>query len=311
MRTILLRAALAGVAIIALAACSMDQLMVRSVSDVLGGEDAQLLFAAEEDPELAEDALPMLIKLSETLVQTDPANAELRLNTGRLFITYANAFVQGPAELLPDADFERRTQELRRAKRLYLRGRDYVLSGLELRRPEAVAALVFAQPAAALAVLHASDIDFAFWAAAGWLGAFSADRFDLELLISVPVAGALLAKVLEWDDAYGDGIAHETMVAYLGGLPAALGGDPVRAREHFHRAQELAGGASATAYVTLATTVAVAEQDADLFRQLLTEALAIDVHAAPTRRLQNILAQRRARHFLAHIDDLFLLNSSV
>lgn len=114
MIAITLQTMISATALGTLTACSMEQMIVCSVGDVLGKESEQL-FKTEEDPKIAADALPMLIKLSEAQIQEDPANPNLRLNAGRLFITYADVFVLGPVELLPDADFEHRTEEMRRA----------------------------------------------------------------------------------------------------------------------------------------------------------------------------------------------------
>lgn len=304
----LLRAALPAAAAVALAACATGLTMAGSTGVL--GDTAAHPFATEEDPELAAAALPALIKLSEARVRQVPSDPQARLDAGRSLIAYAGSFVQGPAELLPAGAYDRRAAALLRAKRLHLRGLDYVLSGLELRRPGTLASVATGRPAPLLSLLRDADIDFAFWVAAGWLGALAADPDDVDLMVRAPIAGALLGQVLEWDDEYG-GLAHEAMILFLGGLPEAVGGDPVGARQHFLHAMEVSGGASATAYVNLAATVAVAEQDADLFRRLLDGALAIDVDADPSRRLQNILAQRRARHLLDRADDLFLNASSI
>lgn len=305
----LLRTALPAAAAVALTACATGLTMAGSTGVL--GDAAAHPFATEEDPALVAGALPALIKLSEARVRQVPSDPLARLDAGRLLIAYAGSFVQGPAELLPADEYDRRAAALLRAKRLHLRGLDYVLSGLQLRRPRTLASLATGRPAPLLSVLQDADIDFAFWVAAGWLGALAADPDDAALMVRAPIAGALLGQVLEWDDEYGGGRAHEAMILFLGGLPEAVGGDPIGARQRFLQAMEVSGGASATAYVNLAATVAVTEQDADLFRRLLAGALAIDVDADPSRRLQNILAQRRARHLLDRADDLFLNASSI
>jgi predicted anti-sigma-YlaC factor YlaD len=49
----------------------------------------------------------------------------------------------------------------------------------------------------------------------------------------------------------------------------------------------------------------VGKQDRAEFERMLKEVLAFDVDSAPPYRLANILAQRRARALLDHVDDLF------
>jgi predicted anti-sigma-YlaC factor YlaD len=56
----------------------------------------------------------------------------------------------------------------------------------------------------------------------------------------------------------------------------------------------------------LAESVALQNQDRAGFEELLKRALAIDPDAAPQSRLQNLIAQRRARWLLSRMDELFL-----
>jgi predicted anti-sigma-YlaC factor YlaD len=89
-------------------------------------------------------------------------------------------------------------------------------------------------------------------------------------------------------------------------MPEARGGSPDRARQHFRRAVELAGGQNAGTFVTMAESVSVAEQNRAEFEQLLEQALAVDPDEETSSRLANLIAQKRARHLLAQADDLFV-----
>ena len=55
-----------------------------------------------------------------------------------------------------------------------------------------------------------------------------------------------------------------------------------------------------------ATGVLVPQQKRGEFVELLNRALAIDIDAAPSLRLANVLAQEQARFLLEHLDELFL-----
>ena len=59
----------------------------------------------------------------------------------------------------------------------------------------------------------------------------------------------------------------------------------------------------------LAEAVAVQKQDRAEFQALLNRALAINPDAAPQWRLQNLVAQRRARWLLSRSTELFLDDS--
>ena len=304
-------AALCGV-LLAVSGCSINRLAVRAVAGMLsggggGGGDA---FTTEDDPELVGDALPFAMKLYESLLAADPENPDLLLATGRIFVMYANAYVQTPADMLDASEVELQAAMRVRAKRLFLRAREYVLRGLELRRKGFRAALDGGDLPAALALLKQDDADYLYWTSAAWMSAFSIDPFDMELLVTVPRPIAMLAQVNAWDSAYGGGAVHDIFVSVYGSLPADIGGSEARAREEFARSLELSKGSKAGPYLALATAISIKNQNAKEFRDLLGKALAIDLDAFPANRLENTLAQRRARWLLAHIGDFFLSEGS-
>jgi hypothetical protein len=58
--------------------------------------------------------------------------------------------------------------------------------------------------------------------------------------------------------------------------------------------------------VSWAEGVLVQRQDRDAFVRTLEEVIRADPGEVPRYRLVNIVAQRRAKALLAHVDDLFL-----
>jgi predicted anti-sigma-YlaC factor YlaD len=305
-RVPLLAAAL--VFVVALSSCSINKFAVRTVAGFLAGSGQGTVFTGEDDPELVRDALPFAMKTYESLLEEDPTNAPLALATGRAFTGYAFAFVQAPSDQLPADQVDLQRAERLRAKKLFLRGRDYVLRGLDSRRPGFTAALNKDGPAAALRLARKEDADYLYWAAASWMGAFSADPFDFAQIVAVPRAVALLQQVDAWDNAYGAGAVHEIFISFYGGAPADLGGGEAKARASFERAVALSKGLRAGPYVALATSVSIKRQDVAEFRRLLQKALAIDVNASVPDRLQNVISQRKARWLLDHESDYFLVD---
>ncbi len=302
-----LGAAVAAVLLV-LPGCSINRLAVRAVSGVLtgGGGGGGDVFTGEDDPELVGDALPFAMKLYESLLAADPENPDLLLATGRIFVMYANAFVQTPADMLEASEVEEQAAMRARAKRLFLRGREYVLRGLELQRPGFRADVEAGRVDAAVARLKRDDADYLYWASAAWLSAFSIDPFDMELLVTVLQPIALLRQVYAWDPTWGGGAVHDIFISFLGSASADMGGSEEAARREFARSLEISKGSKAGPYLALATSISVKNQNAAEFRDLLGKALAIDVDAFPANRLENVLAQRRARWLLAHIGDYFL-----
>ena len=301
---------------ILLAACSINQIAVDVLADTLAGGDdgGASVFTADPDPELVGDALPFALKLYETILQESPDHEALLLATGSGFISYANAFVATPASMLPFEEFEQQLFMQQRAKALYLRGREYLIHGLEVRYPgfeEAVSAQQTDALEALLMEMNADDVPFLYWIGAGWVAAFSLDTFDLELAFSVTKAELLMLRALELDPEYSDGAIHSFLLQYYAALPASLGGSREKAEFHYGEAIRISDGRLAGPYLSYAESVVIGEQDVDEFTRLMNQALAIDVEAYPPARLVNTLNQRKAAWYLENLDDFFLLDLPV
>jgi predicted anti-sigma-YlaC factor YlaD len=304
------RGVLAVLALLALGACSLRKVAVNSVAKTLSSAGGGTVFTGEDDPELVAEALPFAMKLYESLLAEVPENTELLLSTGSVFAMYANAFVHGPAGMLPDVEFERKAEMLARAKLLYLRGRDYCLRALELHHPGFRQLLEKNDAGKLLETMTVKEVPYLYWASASWMGAFSTNPFDMEMLLTLSRPLALMDRAYRLEEGYNHGAIHEFYISVYGSLPASLGGSPDRARFHFQKAVEYTRGLKAGPYVALATSVSVPAQNAAEFKELLEKALAVDVKANPENRLENILAQRKARWLLEHIGDFFLLEDT-
>ena len=283
----------------ALAACSVKRTAVDIVGNAIsGGGNA---YASDDDPELIREAMPFGLKTYESLLEVSPEHEALLLAAARGFTAYAY-LLQGEADPLEATDLARARELRARASRLYLRGRGYALRGLEVAHPGFTAALG-EDAAAALAATDADDAAFLYWAGAAWAGALSAAKDDLDLIAELPTAGALVGRVLELDETFDRGAAHEFFISYEGSRP---GGSVAQARRHYRRALELSGGLRASVHLALAEAVTVAEQNLAEFRSLIAAALAVDPDRTPELRLVNTIAQRRARWLESRIPDLFV-----
>jgi predicted anti-sigma-YlaC factor YlaD len=290
------------------ASCSINRLAVRAVADTLTSSKpgSPSVFASDDDPTLIAEALPFALKTYEALLSADPGNAKLALATGSAFVTYANAFVQGPASMLPVDRLTERDAENLRAKKLYLRGRNYVLDGIEIRHPGFKASLDAGNAASPLAKMGKDDVPYLYWAAAGWVGAFSAEPMDFNLMAKIPVAASLMARAFALDPGYQSGAIYEFYISFYSGMPASLGGDRSKAEAMFLKAVEASRGRSASPYVSWAAAYCVPVQDIAAFRDALAKALAIDPEAFPENRLANLIAQKKARWYLDNLDSLFI-----
>lgn len=283
--------------------CSVRKLAVAKLGQALAAGGG--VYATDDDPQLVGDALPFALKTMESLLAQDPGNEDLLLATASGFTQYAWGWAQLPARRLQEEDWAAGQAQLVRARKLYLRGRDYGLRALEGRHP-GLGERLRRDPEAAAAELSRDDVPLAFWTAAAWGAAISLGKDQPELLGDLAAVQALLARVLALDERWSGGAAHEVSIPLAAALPAAMGGGPDRARSHFDRAVELAGGRHAAPYLALAESVAIPAQDRQAFESLLGQALAVDLDAEPSSRLANVLARQQAQWLLDHADLWFL-----
>jgi hypothetical protein len=288
-------------AMMAGAACSPKQMGINRMADVLSATAGA--YAEDNDPEFVRLAAPSTLKMVEMLLDDQPSHAGLLLTACSGFTQYAYAFLHIEFEIARPADADRARDLKARGLRMYDRARDYCLRALAVRHP-GIEARLAKDPRGALSATAVRDVPALFWLAASWGGSLAlADNQLVRVAELVPVR-VLLARLLDLDESWEAGVVHQAMIA-IEGLPRLAGGSPDRARKHFERALQLAGGESAFAYVTMASSVSVPAGNRAEFEKLLKAALAIDVNRRPSLRLANLIAQRRARFLLSRADALF------
>jgi predicted anti-sigma-YlaC factor YlaD len=285
------------------ASCSIRQMAVKSVAGSLSsGGDA---FLTESDPELVRDALPFALKMYEIILSERPDDPRLLLSTSRAFTMYAYGFLMTEAEMADRDAYEKAMHLRRRASGLFLRARDYALRGLELKHPGFKKQLRRDQWAA-LQLTDKGDVELLYWCGVSWAAALSAAKDDLVLLGELPLSAAMVHRVLELDESFSHGAAHDFFISYYGSRPEAMGGSVQKAREHFKRSLELSGGSNVGTYVAMATSVSIRTQDVEEFRHYLEMALSVDVDKYPRQRLSNVIMKRRARWLLENTEEFFL-----
>jgi predicted anti-sigma-YlaC factor YlaD len=282
--------------------CSVRNYALNRVGDALASSGST--FASDNDVELIGDAAPFSLKLMESVLADTPDHRDLLLATTRGFVQYSYAYVEFPADQLEDRNLKAAYAERARARRLYLRARDYGLRGLEVSSPGLTKSLK-ADPAGALSETTVEDVGLLYWTGTAWAAAISLSKDDPFLVADLPTVDALVRRALALDESYDQGAIHVFLIAFEMSRAGMSAGAAARARKHFDRAVELSGGKQAAPYVTFAEAVCVAEHNRVQFHDMLQHALKLDVNAAPQSRLVNLIMQRRARWLLARTDQLF------
>ncbi len=284
--------------------CSFRGLAVETIGDMLstGGS----AFAEEDDIELVGEALPFSLKLTDSLLQETPDHRGLLRAAAQGYVLYGYAYVQFPAEQAAVEDLNRARQLRSRARKLYLRAFDYALHGLELDYPDFGQALA-EDPTAALRRIGSDDRDalpFLFWTASALGLAISVSKDDPAMLARIGEVEALLQRSLALDETYRKGVLHDFALVLASASPRTF--DRTAIDRHYRRALELSQGKRASLYIHYAMAVPLRAQDREAFKVFLGKALAVDPDAVAQQRLENALAQRRARWLLGRMDELFL-----
>jgi hypothetical protein len=295
-------ALLAGL-LVALPGCSMRKAAVDTVGTAILESDTT--YARDDDPELVAAAAPFGLKMVEGLLETSPQNEDLLLSAAGGFAEYSFAFVQCEADYVEARDLARATELRGRARRLYRRARAYGLRGLEARH-RGFQERLRADTSSALAGTETRDVPLLYWTAAAWGAEISLSKGDAELTADQGLVEALARRALALDEAFHAGALHDFFIAWEGGRPPSAGGSAQRAREHLDRALVLSGGQRASPLVSYAETVLVASQDRAAFEENLKKALEIDPDHDRRFRLENLVAQKRARWLLSRTSELFL-----
>jgi len=278
--------------------CSINKLAMNLIADALTGEGSSDVFTGDSDPKLVGDAIPFAIKMYETLLEQNPDHYGLSNTTGSLFVMYANAFVQGPAEMLPLSKYMERQEAINRARNLYLRGLNILYNGLESKYPGFSSAFKNGSLPDMLAKMKKDDVPALYWSAAAGLSAFSLNPFDLDLGVRIIEFYSLVDRAYQLDPDYSSGALDEFLLLFHASIPSGMGGDISKVETHFQRALEKTSGNSAGTYVAYAQSVCIPAQNYDIFKEMLEKALAINVNANPSNRLVNIISQQKARFLL-------------
>jgi len=289
--------------------CSLNKLVINKVSDVLAGGGTSTVFTGDNDPKLVGDALPFAIKMYEVLLDQNPNHQGLIETTGSLYVMYANAFVQGPAEMLEADQWDEKRIQLERAKNLYLRGTAILERGIKNKYPGMLDEWGPGEHPAftrGLGNMKKEDISLFYWYAAGTLSAYALDAFDIGLGLRVPQLTEMMKKAYELDENYNTCALDEFFLLLYGALPDGMGGDTEQAIVHYKKALEKSKGLLAGPYVSYAQTIAVKNQDYETFKANLTAALAIDPAADPSNTMVNTINQSKARYLMEKAPDLFV-----
>ena len=279
------------------------RLVASSVGDALAKNS--LVYAGDDDVELVGAAIPFGLKTMETLLVQVPEHRALLTAAARGFTQYAYVYVQLPADELEDIDVAAAYDQRARARRLYLRARDYGLRGLGFNSDDALTELRL-EPRRVLADTGAGDMEALYWTGIAWSAAVSLAKDEPALIAELPVIDAIIDRAASLDPDFDDGGLHTFLISYEMGRRGTTREAAGIAEQHFQRAVNLSHGQRVAPFVAMAESVTVANGQSLEFQRLLEQGLAVDADGRAEWRLANHVMQRRARWLLARSDSYFL-----
>ncbi|MEM8983621.1 MAG: TRAP transporter TatT component family protein [Pseudomonadota bacterium] len=244
----------------------------------------------QPDPQLIRDGLPSYLLLLDSLIESDPDNADILGAAAEMYAAYGAVFADDPA----------------RAKVLTERARDYGARSVCLDYGPACdwqgADLETFE--ASLIEMSASSADSLYSYALSSLAYVRSHSDDWNALAELPHMEAMLKRLLEIDDGSRDA----SLFTYLGVLATlrtpALGGEPEKGLAYFEQALALNDGQDLSIKLEIARSYARPLYDRELHDRLLAEVVAADP-VATGFTLTNTLAQREATELLATADEFF------
>ncbi len=270
--------------------CSVQKLAVRQMEPILGNSAAALY--EEDDLQIAEQALASNLKLIDGLLKTDPQNRELLLLAAQGYAGYALGFAE-------DSDPAR-------AKKLYLRGREYALKilqrydGFNRAENEGEEALsVF------LRKLTKKDVPALFWAGFAWSGYINLSLDDPQALAELPQVQALMRRVEELQPEYFHGAVYLFWGTLYGMKPKIMGGDPQRSKVYFEKNFQLTNKTFLLAYVYAARFYAAKILDEALFDKYIQIVLSTPADVELNLTMLNQIAKRKALLLKKKKEELF------
>jgi predicted anti-sigma-YlaC factor YlaD len=301
--TMLIRCAAVCGALALASGCSIKRVAVNKIGDMLASGGST--FTGDEDPELVAAAIPFGLKLYESLLAESPKHPGLLLAACSGFTEFSCSFVDSCIDEAKEDSLERADALRDRARKLYLRANKYGMRGLDARYPGFSKALDD-DADVALKRVRKRDVPLLYWTAASRGLAISLSKDSPEMLAELPLVETIVNRVAQLDEGFENGAVPEFLITLEAARVGAKPEDQQKKmRRHFERALELSQGKRAGTYVSFAENADVPDHNSEEFKSLLEKALAVDVDADPDNRLANVIAQRRARWLLKHIDQLF------
>ncbi|UCD83709.1 MAG: hypothetical protein JSU92_10475 [Deltaproteobacteria bacterium] len=270
--------------------CSIKRMAVNSMVPTFG--DLTGAAYKQVDTEILRHGMPFTIILIDGLLELSPNNRDLLVIAAQAYGGYPTAFID------EDEDPER-------AKRLYVKGRDYGLRALKLNKKFRKTLEEGKRFREAVQYLDEKYIPAMFWTAQNWAAWLSLSTKNVSALFDQPKIIALMERVMELDDTYYYGGVHLFYALYYANMPPMAGGGMDKAQAEFDKVFEFAGENFLMANFFYAQYYAAPLRDEALFDRELKKVLETPSDVEPELTFMNEVAKLKAKKLLNKKNRIF------
>ncbi len=307
MRSLLRLGFLVSLAVVA--SCDIGKITVNTTSKVL--ERAQPGLKQESDYEMARQAIPGALKTVEGFWVVSPDNKRLIKILTEGYCQYGTAFVEDDWEVAKfNKDLAAVAYHSSRASNIFTRCLNYALKSLGSRWQKEL----FADTAVAQKLINdtgagqRTPMMFAGLA----LGSIINHNLDrIEMIGYLSTVQMIMDRVIELDkanpptDKSHAALPHVALGMLHSARPAALGGEPAKARAEFELALQITENKFLLPRALMAFRIGKQTNDRKFFHEQLKQVLETAPSVWPEQRLANEVAHRRARRYLSREKEIF------
>ena len=277
--------------LVAFAGCSPMKYSVRHVMVPLLDNSREAAYLSD-DIRTFGDAAPANLFLLEGMIQTDPENDDLRLNTAMLYFFYGFAYMEEE-----DPDY---------ASLLYSKGLNHAWTALaaasDLPRERGIA---FTEFESFVPSIELEQVPAAVWAAICWSQYISLHLDQTKVMRDIPKVQALLDRAIELDGTYFEGMPYVMQGALHAFKPKIMGGDTDASAESFAKAFAISGNSFHLAQFFYAQYYTYRMMDVDLFTSTLEGITGAEPIKDDPYLLLNMIAAEKSLKLLEEADELF------
>ncbi len=238
------------------------------------------------------DAAAANLFLLEGMIQTDPGNEDLRLNTAMLYFFYGFAYMEEE-----DPDY---------ASLLYSKGLNHAWTALtsECDLPQD-RGIPFNDFETMVPSIELDQVPAAVWSAICWSQYISLNLHQTSVMRDIPKVQSLLSRAIELDGNYFEAMPYVMQGSLHAFKPKIMGGDTDASAASFEKAFAVTGNSFLLSQFFYARYYAYRMMDVDLFIATLEGIINAEPIKDDPYRLLNMIAAEKSLKLLEETDDLF------